>query len=72
MKKGMLKNKLRVFRAMREMTQEDLSQKCGVTRQTIIAVEAGKYAPSVLLALRMAQALGTTVDEIFQLQDKEV
>ena len=72
MKKGMLKNKLRVFRAMREMTQEDLSQKCGVTRQTIIAVEAGKYAPSVVLALRMAQALGTTVDELFQLQDKEV
>ena len=72
MKKGILKNKLRVFRAMREMTQEDLSQKCGVTRQTIIAVEAGKYAPSVVLALRMAQALGTTVDELFQLQDKEV
>lgn len=48
-----------------EMTQETLAQACGVTRQTIIALEAGKYAPSLELAFRIARAFGVGVEEVF-------
>jgi putative transcriptional regulator len=48
-----------------EMTQEDLAQRVGVTRQTIIALEAGKYTPSLGLAFRIATAFGRRVDEVF-------
>lgn len=50
-------------------TQAQLAQLTGVSRQTIIATERGDYAPSVYLALRIARALGTTVEEIFSLQE---
>lgn len=49
-----------------EMTQEQLAQKVGVTRQTIIALEAGKYLPSLLLAIRIARVFGKNVEEVFQ------
>jgi len=49
-----------------EMTQRDLAEKVGVTRQTIIALEAGKYAPSLLLGFRLARAFGVTVEDVFQ------
>lgn len=49
-----------------EMTQQQLADKAGVTRQTIIAIEAGKYAPSLPLAFRIARAFGTTVENVFQ------
>lgn len=48
-----------------EMTQEELAQKVGVTRQTIIALEAGKYLPSLLLAVKIARAFGKQVEEVF-------
>ena len=48
------------------LTQEELAQRCRVTRQTIIALEAGKYLPSLELAFRLARALGTGVEEVFQ------
>jgi putative transcriptional regulator len=48
-----------------EMTQQQLAEKIGVTRQTIIAIEAGKYAPSLTLAFRIARAFGTTVEDVF-------
>ncbi|WP_234446581.1 MULTISPECIES: helix-turn-helix transcriptional regulator [unclassified Luteimonas] len=48
------------------MTQEALAQACRVTRQTIIALEAGRYAPSLELAFRIAHALGTPLDEVFE------
>lgn len=48
-----------------QMTQENLAQACGVTRQTIIALEAGKYAPSLELAFRIARAFGVGVEEVF-------
>ena len=51
-----------------EMTQEALAQSVGVTRQTIIALEAGKYAPSLELAFRLAQAFGVGVEDVFQRQ----
>ena len=51
-----------------ELTQEALAQACGVTRQTIIALEAGRYAPSLELAFRIARAFGLGVDAVFHWQ----
>jgi putative transcriptional regulator len=52
-----------------EMTQEELGRRAGATRQTILALEAGKYAPSLLLAFRIARAFGVGVEEVFQWRD---
>jgi putative transcriptional regulator len=49
-----------------EMTQQDLAERVGVTRQTIIALEAGRYAPSLLLAFRIARVFQASVEEVFQ------
>jgi putative transcriptional regulator len=54
-----------------EMTQQELAVRVGVTRQTIIALEAGKYVPSLLLAFRLARAFGVSVEGVFQYQDGE-
>ncbi len=60
-------NHIRRFRFERgEMTQEALAQACGVTRQTIIALEAGRYAPSLELAFKIARAFGVGVEDVFQ------
>ena len=53
-----------------EMTQADLADRVGVTRQTIIALEAGKYAPSLTLAFKLARVFGVTVEEVFQFPGK--
>jgi putative transcriptional regulator len=64
-------NRIREFRAQRaEMTQADLAQACEVTRQTIIALEAGKYSPSLELAFKLARALGRNLEEVFQYEEK--
>jgi putative transcriptional regulator len=52
-----------------EMTQEELARRAGVVRQTIIAIEKGKYNPSVGLALRIAKVFGVPVEEVFSLGD---
>ena len=49
-----------------EMTQSELAEKIGMTRQTIAAIEAGKYSPSLEAAFRIAHVFGTTLDEVFQ------
>lgn len=49
-----------------KMTQEELARRCGVTRQTIIALEAGKYAPSLELAFRIAHALDARIEAVFE------
>ena len=54
-----------------EMTQQELADKAGVTRQTIIAIEAGKYAPSLPLAFRIARAFNTSVEDVFQYPNGE-
>ena len=54
-----------------EMTQQQLADLAGVTRQTIIAVEQGKYAPSLPLAFRIAKALDSTVENVFQYHEEE-
>jgi len=51
-----------------EMTQEALAQRVGVTRQTIIALEAGKYTPSLALAFRIARAFNKRVEDVFQFE----
>jgi putative transcriptional regulator len=59
------RNGVRAARTARGITQAELAADVGVTRQTVVAVEAGDYAPSVYLALAMAQRLGSTVEELF-------
>ena len=67
-----LKNRLRVFRFQHNaITQEELADKVGVTRQTILAIEKGKFNPSMKLALQIARVLGVRVDEIFYLEGDE-
>lgn len=67
-----LKNQVRKLRFDNgEMTQQQLADKVGVTRQTIIAIEQGKYAPSLPLALRIAQTFGVTIEAVFQYENKD-
>jgi len=53
-----------------EMTQQELADKASVTRQTIIAIEAGKYAPSLLLAFRIARVFGVGIENVFQYESE--
>lgn len=64
-------NRLREMRMARNLTQETLAQAVGVTRQSIIAIEKGRYVPSVRLALALARALETSVEDIFWLTEAE-
>jgi putative transcriptional regulator len=67
--RGGIKVHLRRYRfEADEMTQQDLAERVGVTRQTIISIEKGKYQPSVELALRLAKILQVSVDQIFELE----
>ena len=66
-----LRNRLRVARAERAMSQEDLARAVGVSRNTIGSIETGRYAPSALLAFRLADALGTSVTELFWVEEGE-
>jgi putative transcriptional regulator len=62
-----IKNNIRRLRFENgRMTQQQLADKAGVTRQTIIAIEAGKYSPSLALAFRIAEALQVRIEEVFQ------
>ena len=61
-----MKNKVKVLRATRDMTQEELAEKIGVTRQTIIAIESGKYNPSLELGFKIARFFEVTIEEVFQ------
>jgi putative transcriptional regulator len=63
-----MKNNLKVLRAIKNISQEDLAKEIGVSRQTINAMEKGKYAPSTILALKLARFFEKTVDEIFTLE----
>jgi putative transcriptional regulator len=60
-----MKNRVKVFRAMHDLTQEQLADTLGVTRQTILAIEKGKYDPSLHLAFRIARHFGVSVEEVF-------
>lgn len=60
-----MKNRIKVFRAMHDLTQENLANALGVTRQTILAIEKGKYDPSLDLAFKIARYFKVSIEEIF-------
>lgn len=62
-----IRNKLKVFRAMHDWTQEELARRAQVTRKTINTVEKGKFVPSTYLALKLARVFQVSVEELFQL-----
>ena len=66
-----MKNRLKVARAEADLTQEELAKRIGVSRQTINAVESGRYVPSTVLALKMAQVFGKPVEEVFFLEETD-
>jgi putative transcriptional regulator len=60
-----MKNKIKVFRAMHDLTQEQLAEKVGVTRQTINALEKDRYSPSLDLAFRIARLFNVPIEQVF-------
>ncbi|WP_328296789.1 helix-turn-helix transcriptional regulator [Streptomyces sp. NBC_00435] len=65
-------NRIRVLRFERgEMTQAELAERVGVTRQTVIAIEKGRYSPSLETAFRIAQVLAVPLEQVFQYTDEE-
>ncbi len=66
-----MKNTIKVQRAIKNITQADLADQIKVSRQTINAIELGKYIPSTVLALRMAQVFDVPVEDIFQLEEDD-
>ncbi|MFD2514362.1 helix-turn-helix transcriptional regulator [Pontibacter locisalis] len=66
-----MKNSIKVERAIHSLTQEDLAKKIGVSRQTINAMEANKYVPSTVLALKIARVFGKPVEDIFSLDGED-
>ena len=64
-----MKNKIKVYRAMHDLTQEDLAQAIGVTRQTILAFEKEKYVPSLDLAFKISRYFKVNIEEVFQFPD---
>ncbi|MBA7477553.1 hypothetical protein ES707_12964 [subsurface metagenome] len=73
MAKSNLSNQIRRLRFENgQMTQQQLADKVGVTRQTIIAIEAGKYAPSLPLAFKIARNFGVPIEAIFQYENEDL
>ena len=66
-----MNNKIRVARAEVRMTQQQLADAADVSRQTINSIEAARYVPSTVLALKIARYFGKTVDEIFTLEEED-
>ena len=67
----LMKNKLKVERAIHNLTQDELAKKVSVSRQTINAMEANKYVPSTVLALKIARVFNKSVEEIFMLDEED-
>lgn len=67
-----INNQLKLFRLKAgDLTQEQLAEKVGTTRQTILSIEKSRYTPSVGLALRLSQVLGASVEELFELKEED-
>ncbi len=64
-----MKNNIKLFRKKFSLTQEDIANKTGVTRQTINAIENNKYSPTLELAMRLALIFNTSVEKVFQFDD---
>jgi putative transcriptional regulator len=69
MEKQQLKNRMKVERAKKDLTQEALAALVGVTRKTINTIERGIYVPSTLLALKISKAFGVNLEEVFYLEE---
>ena len=66
-----MKNTIRIERAIKDITQQDLAVAVGVSRQTINSIEVARYVPSTVLALKIARYFEKTVDEIFTLEEED-
>lgn len=66
-----MKNNVKIQRAITNITQAQLAEKIGVSRQTINAIEAGKYVPSTVLALKIAKLFDKSVNDIFELESTD-
>jgi len=66
-----VKNKIKIQRAIKELTQESLANKIGVSRQTINSIEKNRYVPSTILALKISKLFGKSVNEIFELEEND-
>jgi putative transcriptional regulator len=67
-----MKNQIKINRVIKGFSQETLAQAVGVTRQTINALEAAKYVPSTVLALKLARVLEKTMEELFELEESDM
>ena len=68
---SLLSNRIRILRAERKMTQQDLAKKVGVSRQTIISIEKGNYTPSLVLAFEISNTFNVGINDVFQYRKKE-
>ncbi|MCK4505357.1 MAG: helix-turn-helix transcriptional regulator [Candidatus Aegiribacteria sp.] len=66
-----LKNRLRVLRAEKEISQKELAEEVDLSRQTINSIELGKFNPSIITALKIAEFFEVPVDEVFKLEEEE-
>ena len=69
--KVLMKNQLKVLRAQRDWSQADLADRLEVSRQTVNAIETGKYDPSLSLAFKIARLFGLTIEQVFEEEPKE-
>ncbi len=65
-----IKTRIKELRARYDLTQEELAEQVGVTRQTLLFLEKGKYNPSLVLAWRVARALKSTIEEVFNVEEQ--
>lgn len=66
-----MKNRIRIYRAIHSLTQEELARMVGVTRKTVNTIEGGKYNPSIDIAYRMAKIFGVAIEELFCFEEEE-
>lgn len=66
-----MQNRIKIERAIHNLTQDDLAKKIGVSRQTINSIEKARYVPSTVLALKLSAVFGKSVNEIFELEDTD-
>jgi len=69
---SMMRNTIKVERAKKNLTQAELAERIGVSRQAVNSIETGKFIPSTLLALRMAKVFEVLVEQIFQLDEDQI
>jgi len=67
-----MKNLIKVERARHNLSQQDLAEKLGITRQSVYAIESGKFVPSTLLALKMAKLFNVKVEDIFEMEESDL